>query len=622
MKTLSLVILLLFLVLSSCDQGTYTEKADPAVSAEQGVLQTQAPAPQELGLWEKINARGLISKLNQSYSLVICYAFYDTPDRKRLSYYFTENLREICRVRYPAMLTCKFLEDPEKTQRVLFAADSRGVGAEFFKSVAGNEIGIAAGIYTAEQILKLRCVHLLTGRMGPVLEIPFRYCSDAATITGKNLTKILGWEGFFVESKGADVTFVLRGRTTNSNPSRFIHPGNTFCILRGKRLVAGVYAQVEQISLQGSYLVAHAKALNRFRFDGSEKFVLVYFTGGSQTIRLIDSNGRPQEGFSIFSSYEKFDDSKICYRGTTDISGKFTLVDPEKKPIYLLVSKSIEGENFYFVRTCIVVQNSGVQEFIVQTLDEIKANQPNSESNYKELRRQISLRLDQAREDILKKELSRAELALKYARKQLNQLPVNQRAAVRPALAKIEAMYIQVQDNKQMGEDRLKAFDWIQKADKEVEDLNYHKAQILLEKAEPIWPKAKDPEGYEEIIVRLEGVKNLINQEGKPLGMARRYLAEKPFSFNSENISPAETTELEKQVLILLQEGELWDKKIYNDRNRLLKLRTFLDKLSEDLSKKAQFYSNQYKQAEKLELKQREQIHKQHKHYYEISITN
>jgi tetratricopeptide (TPR) repeat protein len=350
----------------------------------------------------------------------------------------------------------------------------------------------------------------------------------------------------------------------------------------------------------------------------------VFFSGGAQKFRLVDLNGKPQSGFSIFASYDTFSTDQECYQATTDLSAEFSLQDSQKKPLFVSIAQNVEGVNFAFARKIVVVEEGKeVVDIPVTGLAEAQKEaqkilpQRLEQKRLSEIQRTIRMRLEQAREHMKKYELNEATLAIRLAKESLKELGAAPNVdELRQALQNIEQVYQEALVKKQAQDSYLAAMKLLDEVDGDVGRLQYPKALAKLTRAQEMWPRNFYGEEYKEVSERQQRIQVLQQQEISSLGKARRVVRD-ALTWKVEDVSLARLKELGPHVKILFQQGEMDTDRKYHDKEVWLRLRVFLDRLSHDFAARAQEYLRQYDQASSA--LDRRKIYEDHEKCYQCS---
>lgn len=617
----SLLFLLLVLWLA-CERQA-PEKTVAQNRVDEPVLQENAQLPPTLE--EQLRQATFAPLLEKPYVVKICYAFFDAPDQQMASHYFVRALSDIIQSRLPHTLACEFQHDAEIADQIWCARQPQDIKPAMFQQARQLDWLVAMQVSLSDRTIHLRTLHLETGRLGPKINRPFQYTREVASGVLAVLPTLLEWEGYLVEAADTKATVAMRGAGEELSSLGNFTAGRAFWVFQGKKRWRDCLWQIEKTWMVGDRLVASGSYCGSNAAQPGLRLMQACFTGGSQGFRLIDNDGQPLSGFSIFASYDNFTTEQENYRTTTDVSGEFTLQDQQKKPLFLTIARNVEGINFAFARKMLVLEDGkGPADITVTGVAEAQREAerllPNrlEQKKIEEVQRTIRMRIEQTKEHLGKQQFNEAMFAIRLAQQSLKEIEKTSDVDdLRRALQVAEQNYQELFARKQAQENYLAASKLLEEADSDVIKLAYEDANAKVLRAREMWPARFYQQEFEEVTNRLERLKILIQQKESPLGQARRYIVEKAMAWKSEDITAQKLLEFDPHIRLFFAQGDMDSNKKYSDLEVWLQLRLLLDRLAHELSAKAQEYLQQYHQITSTQ--ERQKIYEEHEKYYQCT---
>ena len=584
----------------------------PVVVPKQKTLEARLASPE----WKQ--------RFHRPYRLVIHYCFLDTPNYRMFSHYFQTKITDLLPIGQEQLLQCDFRLSIAETQKLLAVEK---LTSDFCRSHQGYEQALAITISLAEKQIKIRRVGLTTGRLSAILDTDFGYPLESIEVIAKELPRLLELEGYVVEVAAKDnITVVFRGNYHALDALKQIKPGAHFWLYRQDKRIRNCLIGIKKTYRLGDYLAATGEYLGIGQPRVGQKISQVYCPGGVQKFRVVDAQGHPQSGFSVFISYDNFTTHAQNYQCTTDTSGVFTLEDTRHKPLYLVIARNISEVNFAFIRQILVLQpNSSVEDIRIAEW-ETTADQSwkviqdhNRSKKIREIQRQVQMRILEAKEYIQKKELGKAIMAIKLAQQQLQKLERKYQGNLMAAIEKMQKVYDYALEQKQAKENYIAACKLLEETDKDVKSIKYRQAQAKLQRADELWPHKFYAKTYREVSDRKQQLDRLIEELDKPVGKARQFLSTEFFQLSADQIDHRTLDQIYPHLKALFGNGQLKQDVKYNDRELWLRLRIFLNELSEKLASEAQIYLKKFDQARSE--KERTTWFQKHQSNYQASRT-
>ena len=618
------VALLLLTLITACDQQQ-SKPVQPDNNSDGNPIPVPTKAkPKATDLAARLASAEWKQRLHRPYRLLINYCFLDTPDYRMLSHYFQSKIADLLPIGTEQLLQCDFRLSMIDTQQLLTAAK---LGSDFYQRRQGYEQALAIAISLAEKQIKIRRIGLITGRMSAVNNTDFVYPLESIEVIARELPRLLELEGHVVKVAAQDdITVVFRGDYHRVDALKQIKPGSHFWIYRQDKRIRNCLVEIKKTYRLAGYLAATGEYLGIGRPRVGQKLLQVYCPGGKQSFRVVDAQGRPQAGFSVFTSYENFTTHAQNYRCTTDTSGLFTLHDTQRKPLYLVIARNIGEVNFAFIRQILVLQpNSAVGDIRIAEW-ETTANQSwqiiqdhNRGKKIREIQRQVRMRIFEAKEYIEKKELEKAIMAIKLAQQQLQKLERKHQGNLLAAIEKMQKVYNYALEQKKAKENYVAACKLLEQADRDVKALEYRQAQAKLQRADNLWPHKYYTKSYSELSERKQQLDRLIEESDKPVGKARRFFSTKFFKLSADQIDRRLLDRIYPHLQALARHGQLKQNIKYNDRELWLRLRIRFNEISEKLASQAQIYLKKFDQARSES--ERTTWFQKHQSHYQSSRT-
>ena len=552
-------------------------------------------------------------KLQQPYSIAILYKIFDMPYTQVQQHIFQAQLEDAISQQYKNNYQSQFY-NTALTKRIIHAQSAKDIPPKMRQAIKQEYI-VAVEVYGYEHSATLRAFCNTTNTFSPVIHCSFVTHRDLVKKINNILPQIFGLQGALVAYE-KELYLFLRG---NQSFAKEIldDQEHTFHLFRDNVRVADTYLRSGELFAVHTYLCSKVDVLGAYKPQGFESAQKIYFTGGVQKIQLVDHQGQPQEGFSIFTSYEGFDDDQENYRGTTNISGLFELEDTQKAPIFLTIMKNINKVNFPIVRKHIIVENQKPPlKLVAQTLEEIQSmgKQQLSQRQLTRIKNEVVQRILQAKNYLQSADFEKAIISLEYAKKLTKKM--NKEPSLKSALAKLESVYQAALKQKKDNNDKRECIELLKQTDEKMNAFLYREALELAKKAQSLWPFPEEQnQGYQEIVKRIKKIEVLLLQENTRFGKARMLLGKEMFAFTTDNITTTKIENIEEAVKMLNAAEK--HREIYNDRYILLKSRTFLDKLAAELMQIADYHLQKYKSEENTDA--RREAYKNYEKYYNNS---
>jgi hypothetical protein len=618
-----IAMLLLLLLGFGCDEKSPEQKS-AVKNDSKPVREEKAPPAQPPSLEERLRSAEFAPLLDKPYSIEVYYAFFDAPDQTMISRYFVHMLRDLLEARLPHLVVCEFQQNSEVSDHLWRVRSSREVNPALFQDSRQKDWLLSIVVSLADRSLQLRTLHTETGRLGPRVNKSFERSNDVAQEIVAMLPALVGWEGYVIEaSDNGKATVALRGFAEELNSLGNLTAGRAFWIFQGKKRWRECLWQIEKTWLAGDRLVASGNYCGSNAAQPGLKVMQAYFTGGSQQFRLVDSDGKPLSGFSLFASYDAFTTEQSNYQATTDLSGEFTLQDQQKKPIFLTIARNVKGINFAFARKMLILEEG--KETVEITVSGVAEAQKESEKDLpqrlqqkktEEIQGIVRLRLEQAREHLGKQQFSEALFAIRLAQQSLLEVgSAPNTDELRRALKVAEQTYQEMFTRKQAQENYLASMKLLDEADSDVGKLAYAEADAKVTRARELWPQRFYQEELVEVTSRAERLRVLLQEQTTPLGKARRYIVEKALNWKSEEVTAQKVAEFDPHIRLFLAKGDMDKEKKYNDLEVWQPLLLLLGKLAEELHDKEKEYLQKYHQA--TTAPERQKIYEEHEKYHQ-----
>lgn len=580
-------------------------------------------------LLSPILAAQSLTPVTDPYTIRIYYKLWDTPEHVRLEKWFQQEWQEYLPVGAGHSFQLEFVTDGEQAEKLLTIHKISELNAEWLAQQPELVIALTASI--ADGRAALRTWDTRTQRLSPKVEIQFTTPQLMAQQAVKEMLLLFGFEAQLVrpaDTKNERNWVVqFRGSASDLAQLQVAKPGTCFWIFSQRRRLADSLLILQSTHANGTNLDGIMEYKGNQRLLPGMQAIQIYFTGGEQRFRLINQNQKPQAGFSIFASYQDFAMESNHYRGTTDNTGEFTINDPEQKPIFLVIAKNVEDINFAFFRKLLVIQNdmTDVQSIVISDA-EVAAQEAQEitpqkilQRKQQELQRTISMRLEQAREHIQKQELPSALKAIQLAEQSLVGLPDDQRMSLSRTLKEVEEVYQTALMHRQAKENYTAACQLLEEADTLVTKLDYVEAQARIQRAQELWPMQFYEQEFAEVQTRSTRLQELIKEAEAPLGQARSYILETGLTLKPEQADTAALNQLYPQLKILYSQGVMDKEKQYNDVELWLKIKLFLNDLSQQQMKASQEYLSLYQKATSVQ--QRSDLLQKHQQFHQWSRT-
>ncbi|BBM83677.1 hypothetical protein [Candidatus Uabimicrobium amorphum] len=548
--------------------------------------------------------------LQKPYSTAILYKIFDMPYHEVQQHIFQTQLENAISQKYKNNYSSQYY-NTTLTKKILRAQSAKDIPSKMRQAIKQEYI-LAVEVYGYERSAILRTFCNTTNTFSPIVKLSFVTHSDLVKKINDIMPQIFGLQGMLV-AHNKELYLFFRGGApfTKSILDKGDH---TFYLFRNNVRIADTYVRSGELLSLSTYIYSKVDVLGAYKPRGFETAQKIYFTGGVQKIQLVDHQGQPQEGFSIFTSYEGFDDDQENYRGTTDISGRFELQDTQKAPIFLTIMKNINKVNFPIVRKHIIVENQkSPLKLVAQTLEEIQAmgKQQLSQRQLTRVKNEVVQRILQAKSYMKSADLEKAIISLEYAKNLTKKM--KKEPSLKSALAKLENVYQAALRQKKANRNKKQCIALLKQTDEKVNEFQYTEALELAKKAQKLWPFPEEKnQGYQEIVKRIKKIEVLLLQENTRFGKARILLSRTVFTFNAQNITETKIEDIIQAVKILNEQEK--HREIYNDRYVLLKSRSFLDKLAGELMEIANYHLQKYKSEENTNAR-REAYKNYEKHY-------
>ena len=567
-----LLLISFMIIVTGCQEETTAKvEPEPIKIKKNHVKKDNSKA---LTLSEKLKQISWQKRLNKSYSIILYYAFLDTPDYKLLDHYLKNKLKDIWPQTENSVFKFSFRFDINNTEKILRAADIvKDLGYSFFRNSQGYEIALGIGVSYADKKIYMRSINLNNGRLSPKIAFEFNHPRKSIEVIVNNFYKILGLEGYIVNVKDKKVTVVFRWpKEKLSKLDNIFEIGSYFWIFNKNKKWKDSVFKIERIKTLDNYITAVGE------YEGTQvpklglKLSYIYFPGGKQTFCLVNDQNEPLQSFSIFSNHHGFSTLPQYYSCTTDFDGKFEITDNRKKPIFLVVAKNVEGVNFAFVKKILVItpgeRNKLIKikdiESFYSKMSSIPADKKSKEKILN-IKRTARIRIEQAKEHLFNQELEKGLLAIKLARKHLQQLDKRDIKKYTAMLNDIEVLYKERITKRKARKQYKEVLKSIQKIDKLVEKLEYEKALLKLKRVEELWPKKYYEQDYKEAIKRSKRLNLLQKELSLPIGKARKYLVTRIFNLQEKNVDKQVLKEIYPYIKEIFINGSFNKDIIYND---------------------------------------------------------
>ncbi len=619
-KILGILALFLFFALWSCDKKQSIENKNDGKKSEIPLFEKKEENIASKSILDQ-KIQEFNSLLQAPYRIVFYYNFLDTPHNQSLDHKLECHLNDFLG-KEKKFFSIAFFSEKQGTEAILYSKNlQEDLGQAFWEKARDYEIALCSSISMSDKKIQMRSLHFNTARISPVISLDFSSSQEAIRLLCENFFSLLGLEGYILDTQGKKVTIAFRNFLENKN----IQEGSHFWVFNQNRLWADSLVRLEKI-VEGSVLIGYGEFLGSRLPQSGLKVKQIYFPGGSQRFQLVNLKGESQSGFSIFAHYEGYSNRLENYLCTTDSTGEFILSDSKKKPVYLLIAKNIEGVYFDFVKKIVVLQpGDSLEKIQVQDWQPLKENaqkilseETKTEKN-ESLRILVNVRLEQVKEYIAAKELDKALLALKLARQHCEEMQGEGKIALKKILEDVEKIYEDALFKTKVKEDYISACKLIEEGDECIIKLDYEKAQSNLNQAEKVWPKNFYEIEYKELQEKKRRMEILKTESSLPIGKARAYIVKNLFSVKPEELNSTILKITQEHIKILFEKGEMDKNTRYNDYELWLKLRIFLNELSQKSAHIAQKYLGSYQKASTE--KDKTMFYEKHKEAYDASQT-
>ncbi len=603
------------------------------------------PLPQNKISLEKIRSESWYAKIVSPYRIRLYYAIFDSPEKQLIEYTLQSQWQNLLPLGQEKLLDLDFCYDLQLAYDLQNISDLQSLPSDFFEKHEQYEIIASLIISEGEQYAQLRYLDLRTGRWSPTIVMQSVNISEIISKSADSFLALLGCEGYIFQSISNNVserlwTIVFRGSSEDLQTTKAIKSGDCFWVFQQNRRLIDSIITLKEVSFIENFCIATAEYTGNQLIQPGLKVSQIYFTGGMQKFRLVNQEQKSQSGFSIFVSYQEFSTDNKDYLGTTNTTGEFIINDERCRPIFLSIAKTVEGITFAFFRKIIVVQRNAkfndaicnvnnmedMEEFetIVVADAEIaeREAQEITPQNIKlkkiqESKRIITIRLEQAKEYLQKKELPSALIAIKSAQQFIRDLGDEESISLNRALKDVEELYEKSIQQKKAVEDFTTACKLLDEVDLAVANLNYDEAQSKLDKIKELWPKEYYEKEFDEVTSRDTRLQALKQQSNTPLGQARQYIVKTALTSTVDQIDHLSLQKLYPHLKILFTQGCMDKSQRYHDLELWLKTRLFLNEISQQLAQKSQEYLNSYKKATSVQ--QRSDMLDKHQKSYQCS---
>lgn len=568
------------------------------------------------------------SEDNKPYSLCVYYALFDTPEHFILEKWICQIWQEYLPMESDRTLHIEFVADGERAESLLQARKLSDLNREWLAQQPELVVAFIASL--ADGKAQLRVYDARTQRFSPLVNILFDTPQQMAKYVAEQMLFLLGLEATILNPEQTKNIWQVRfrGSAIDLQKLQILQTGTCFWVFHQRRRLADSILFLKNTYTDGANLEGLLEYKGSQVVAPGMQAIQIYFTGGEQKFRLVNQNDKPQAGFSIFASYEDFNMESSSYRGTTDSTGEFTISDPEKKPIFLVIGKNVENINFAFFRKLLVIQSDipDIQTIVISDA-EVAAQEAQEitpqkilQRKQQEIQRTIAMRLEQAKEYIQKQELPSALKAIQLAQQNLEGLPDDQRAPLGKTLKEVEEIYHTTLIQRQAKENYLAACKLLEEADALIDKFEYTEAQTRIQRAQELWPmQFYEQEFIDHVQTRNTRLQELIKEVDLPIGQARVYIIQNGLTLTWEKADPETLNKLYTQLKILYTQGMMNPSKQYNDVELWHKMRIMLNDLSQQLMKKSQEYLALYQKATSVQ--QRSDLLEKHQKFHQCSRT-
>lgn len=561
----------------------------PEIDLDRFDRESAQSSPSGSTLQDRLAHLQLVERTGQVYSLLCYYTFWDTLENAALDRYFREKFTDTWSGT-SALLKPDLRANPQYAENLLGAFRPQQLSPALLRDAQGHEWAMAVVVSVAQKLVQIRLLHVETLRLTPLISHNFRYPIEVSDEVSRSVFDIGPLEANIVEVDGKKVKAALRVPAGMDAAEFGVR--QYFWVFQGNSRVLDSLVCLDTIGKVEDYWIGEGTYLGigdpRVKF----KLIRAFLPGGIQTFRLVNPWGQPQSGLTVSYSYSSFNKEHLQFLKTTDPSGEFSLEDTGKKPLYLVVTKNLEGVDHPFVRKLIIVEpEQGTTDIPVGTLDSLPMETVDAE----EIKKLVRNFLIRAQEHIQKQELEAAVELINTARQQIQKIEhLPDQEQLREKLDNLDKNYQQLWEQKQAREKYDSVLKFLEEMDEAVKQMNYERARKMLDKVHQLWPEKQYTQVYDEVKKREQRLDALVREMGTPLGGARIFLAKELPLVKADQLSSARLDQIEGHLKILFTEGEGKEDRIYHDLNLRVDARTALDKLAGAIYREIERYRQQY----------------------------
>lgn len=588
------ILLFFVFILYGCKEDKLVPP-QPSLLSEQEMNAFEIPAQEE-----KLEDETVQSWTTSPYAVKVYFLACDTPAYRIYEEIWKERFLSILKSRMQDCFLIDFVNDTEKNQQLLYAKNITNLGKKFLQQLDSYDIALALAYSGEDNQVQIRSLQVKTRHLSPYTVVNFEDENYNAVV--EQWLNLIGLEGKIIAIDDNNITTIhFRG-----DVSSYIHAGDYFEIYSNNRRLAGTLIRLDEIIHKNDILQAKGTCLGLYSPSENSIIKKTYFVTGTQTFQIVDELQNTQMGYSIFVSKEKFTTDIASFFMTTDIDGKFTIVNKEKSPLYIVIAKNIDGVLIPFSRhMCnIKSEQNNVENIEILSWD-IKEESLTDKKQIQKLQNQIVYIKEQAQQYLEKEESEKALICIELIEKRLKLLNQDAMVKTKNVIANLKESYKKGIKEKHQNEQYILACTQIDKADDAVNNMEYKRANSYLQSALKNWPENIEKEQRKSLLQRIKSLERLQKEEESPIGKTRKYLLKGLPKKDPASIDMNYLNNTLRPALEILSKYAVFNE-VYNDDELCNQCKITLNKFATYFAKQEKIYQERYRQANTA--KEREEI--------------